>query len=42
MFLGSQFVHNIYKPLGDLSQFIEAELEKLPDDVREKVRKELV
>lgn len=38
MFLGSQLVHNIYKPLSDLDKFVEEELKKLPDDQRNKVK----
>lgn len=41
MLLGSQFVHNLYKPLSDLDKFLDDELEKLPDDVRHKVRQEI-
>ena len=36
--LGSQFIHNIYKPLSDMDKFIEEELKNLPEDQREKVR----
>lgn len=38
MFLGSQFVHNTYKPLLDLDKFIEEELKNLPEDKRKKVK----
>lgn len=36
--LGSQLIHNIYKPLSDMDKFIEEELKKLPEDQRAKVR----
>lgn len=29
MMFGSQFVHNIYKPLDDLEDYVEKEMEKL-------------
>lgn len=29
MMFGSQFVHNIYKPLDDLDDYVEKEIEKL-------------
>lgn len=29
MMFGSQFVHNIYKPLDDLDDYVEKEMEKL-------------
>jgi hypothetical protein len=41
MFLGSHVVHTYYRPMKDLSKYIEVELEKLPEDVREKVKTEL-
>lgn len=41
MFLGSQLVHNYYKPLKDLNKYIEAELEHLPEHQRERIKLEL-
>lgn len=38
MFLGSQVVHNFYKPLNDLDKFIDEELQKLSDDQRKKIK----
>lgn len=29
MMFGSQFIHNIYKPLDDLEDYVEREMEKL-------------
>lgn len=29
MMFGSQFIHNIYKPLDDLEEYVEKEMEKL-------------
>lgn len=37
-FIGSQVIHNIYKPLSDLDKFIEEELNNLPEDQRAKVK----
>lgn len=37
MFLGSQIVHNYYKPLNDFNKFLEVELQKLPDDQKKKI-----
>lgn len=41
MFLGSQTVHNYYRPLRDLDKYIEAEIEQLPEDQKQKVKMEL-
>lgn len=41
MFLGSHVVHTYYKPLEDLKKYIEIELEKLPEDDKQKVKVEL-
>ncbi|KAF9802354.1 hypothetical protein SFRURICE_009036 [Spodoptera frugiperda] len=41
MFAGSQIVHQYYKPLRDLNDYINRELKSLPDNVQEKIRKEL-
>jgi Domain of unknown function (DUF4516) len=41
MFLGSHTVHTYYKPLKDLDKYIEVELEKLPEDLKQKVKVEL-
>lgn len=38
MFLGSQVVHNYYKPLKDLDKYLETEIERLPEDKKEKVK----
>lgn len=38
MFIGSQYVHWKYQPLGDLEKYVEKELEKLPSDQRTAVR----
>lgn len=32
MMFGSQIVHNIYKPLDDLEDYVEKEIEKLKAD----------
>lgn len=41
MFLGSQLVHTYYKPLNDLSKYVEAEIENLPADQKLKIKMEL-
>lgn len=41
MFAGSQIVHHHYKPLQDLNEYITRELKSLPDNVQQKIRKEL-
>lgn len=41
MFLGSQVVHNYYQPLRDLNKYIEAEIQNLPEDQKQKVKLEL-
>lgn len=38
MFLGSQCVHNYYKPLQDLDKFVEEEVKNLPEDQRKKIK----
>jgi hypothetical protein len=38
MFLGSQLVHNFYKPMHDLREYIEEELKELPEEERRRVR----
>lgn len=38
MFLGSQIVHQLFKPLDDLEKYIDEELKKLPEDQRTKVK----
>lgn len=38
MFLGSQVVHQIYKPLHDIDKFIDEELNQLPEDQRKKIK----
>lgn len=42
MFLGSQVIHNYYKPLKDLEKYLEIEIENLPEDEKVKVRSELL
>lgn len=41
MLAGSQIVHQYYKPLRDLNDFINKELKNLPDNVQVKIRQEL-
>lgn len=41
MLAGSQIVHQHYKPLQDLNEYINKELKNLPDNVQERIRKEL-
>lgn len=41
MFLGSHVVHTYYRPLKDLDKYIEKELDKLPNDMKDKVKSEL-
>ena len=41
MLLGSQVVHNYYKPLKDLDKYVEAELEKLPEDSKQKIKMQI-
>ena len=41
MFAGSQIVHQYYKPLRDLNDYINRELKSLPDNVQVKIRQEL-
>lgn len=39
MFLGSQVVHSYYKPLLDLNKYLEAEIESLSDEDKQKIKK---
>ncbi|XP_047021430.1 uncharacterized protein LOC124631219 [Helicoverpa zea] len=41
MLAGSQIVHQYYKPLRDLNEYINKELRSLPDNVQVKIRQEL-
>lgn len=41
MIAGSQLVHMHFQPLVDLHNYVNKELQNLPDNVQEKVRKEL-
>ncbi|XP_049695245.1 ubiquinol-cytochrome-c reductase complex assembly factor 6 [Helicoverpa armigera] len=41
MLAGSQIVHQYYKPLQDLNEYINKELRSLPDNVQVKIRQEL-
>ncbi|XP_061728521.1 ubiquinol-cytochrome-c reductase complex assembly factor 6 [Cydia pomonella] len=41
MLAGSQLVHQYYKPLKDLNEYIYKELKNLPPNVQEKIRQEL-
>lgn len=41
MFAGSQVVHQYYKPLRDLNEYINRELKSLPNNVQAKIRQEL-
>ncbi|XP_073944113.1 ubiquinol-cytochrome c reductase complex assembly factor 6 sloth 2 [Choristoneura fumiferana] len=41
MLAGSQLVHQYYKPLQDLNEYLNKEMKNLPSDVQEKIRKEL-
>jgi len=36
MMFGSQFVHNIYKPLDDQEDYVEKEMEKLIESKKSK------
>lgn len=37
MFLGSQTVHLYFQPLSDMEKFINEEIQKLPEDQRNKL-----
>ncbi|KAL0841993.1 hypothetical protein ABMA28_014214 [Loxostege sticticalis] len=41
MLAGSQLVHQHYRPLQDLNDYIKNELKNFPDHIQEKIRKEL-
>ncbi|XP_037973856.1 protein brawnin [Plutella xylostella] len=41
MLAGSQIVHQHYRPLQDLNDYITRELKNLPENVQIKIRKEL-
>lgn len=41
MFLGSQLVHNYYKPLKDLDKYLQSEIENLPEQEKMKIKLEL-
>lgn len=41
MLAGSQIVHQHYKPLQNLNEYITRELQNLPDNVQQKIRNEL-
>ncbi|CAH0720754.1 unnamed protein product, partial [Brenthis ino] len=41
MIAGSQIVHIHYQPLADLNNYVKKELQNLPDNIQEKIRKEL-
>ncbi|XP_013186493.2 ubiquinol-cytochrome-c reductase complex assembly factor 6 [Amyelois transitella] len=41
MLTGSQVVHQYYRPLQDLHNYINEELNNFPDHVQSKIRKEL-
>lgn len=41
MLAGSQIVHQHYRPLQDLNDYINRELKNLPDHVQVKIRNEL-
>lgn len=40
MFLGSQTIHLYFKPLSDMEQFINEEIQNLPEDQRKKLLKQ--
>lgn len=41
MLAGSQIVHQYYRPLRDLNEYINKELKSLPDHIQLKIRQEL-
>ncbi|XP_030024291.1 protein brawnin [Manduca sexta] len=41
MLAGSQVVHQYYKPLRDLNVYVTRELQNLPENVQEKIKREL-
>lgn len=41
MLAGSQIVHQYYRPLKNLQEYINKELKNLPDHVQAKIRSEL-